>query len=203
MIDGIAQRTVDYFINSGLIKEDKRRLYLYSLTNTLQSSICIAATLFIGLCMGMFFQNLVFFLAFKMLRKFSGGLHAGKYIYCLLFSLSANVVFMLAVKYLQTFDSSVFILIIEIAAVLLVTIFSPLESKNKKISGKEALVYKLLSLLICFILGGISLLLYFNGNNYYVPLGMAMLFNGILLTVGRAVFYFQNKSQAKASGNRI
>lgn len=194
VIDGFSERLINYFISHDLIKSDKKRLYQYSMTNVIQSSICIVATLLIGLCLGMFWENLVFFIVFKILRKYSGGLHAGKYIYCLLFSLSANVVFMLAIKYLQSFDSDVLILGFELVSLLIVALFSPLQNKNKKINSKEIMVYKLMAIGFSFILVLLSYFLVYNNNLFVIPIGMAMLFNSILLVVGKTSAYVKKKT---------
>ena len=143
--------------------------------------------------MGMFFENLIFFLVFKILRKYSGGLHAGKYIYCLLFSLSANVVFMLIIKYLQSFDSVVIVLAFELLSLLSAALFAPLENKNKRINGKEAMIYKIMVIAISFSLIVVSYILEYYSNPFSVPIGMAMLFNGILLVVGKLSMYSKSK----------
>lgn len=193
VIDSFSERIINYFVSRGLIKDDKKRLYQYSMTNIIQSSICIIGTLLIGLCMGMFFENLIFFLVFKILRKYSGGLHAGKYIYCLLFSLSANVVFMLIIKYLQSFDSVVIVLAFELLSLLSAALFAPLENKNKRINGKEAMIYKIMVIAISFSLIVVSYILEYYSNPFSVPIGMAMLFNGILLVVGKLPMYAKSK----------
>lgn len=193
VIDSFSERIVNYFISRDLIKSEKKRLYQYSMTNIIQSSICIAATLLIGLCLGMFWENLVFFIVFKILRKYSGGLHAGKYIYCLLFSLTANLFFMLAIKYLQSFDSDVFILGIELFSLLIAAIFSPLENKNKKINSRENMVYKLMTIGISFVLVVISYLLVYFNNLFVIPVGTAMFFSGILLLAGKISFYVHKR----------
>ena len=193
VIDSFSERIINYFVSRGLIKDDKKRLYQYSMTNIIQSSICIIGTLLIGLCMEMFFENLIFFLVFKILRKYSGGLHAGKYIYCLLFSLSANVVFMLIIKYLQSFDSVVIVLAFELLSLLSAALFAPLENKNKRINGKEAMIYKIMVIAISFSLIVVSYILECYSNPFSVPIGMAMLFNGILLVVGKLLMYAKSK----------
>lgn len=194
VIDSFSEKLINYFISHGLIKNEKKRLYQYSMTNVLQSSICIVATLLIGLCLGMFWENLVFFIVFKILRKYSGGLHAGKYIYCLLFSLCANVVFMLAIKYLQTFDSNALTLGLELISLLFVAILSPLENKNKKINNREFMVYKLVSIGISFVLVLFSYFLVYQNNLFVIPIGMAMLFNSLLLIVGKTSSYIKKRN---------
>ena len=100
---------------------------------------------------------------------------------------------MLIIKYLQSFDSVVIVLAFELLSLLSAALFAPLENKNKRINGKEAMIYKIMAIAISFSLIVVSYILVYYNNPFSVPIGMAMLFNGILLVVGKLSMYAKSK----------
>lgn len=185
MINALANKIIDYFILSNLISENKKSVYLYSLLILLQSAINIFATLIIGMLFGLFWENICFFIAFKMLRKFSGGLHSEKYLVCLSISIGLNTLFLCGLKYFEMNPNNLFIIFMEFFSVLIILIFAPIENSNKKISIMEFKVYKIISLSISILYILCSLVLLGKDSLYVFSIGMAMGLNSVLIIGGK------------------
>lgn len=181
IVNSVANKIIDYFIFNGYIQADKKSVYLYSATITIQSAINICATLIIGLLFGMFFENVCFFIVFKILRKYSGGLHSSKYSICLLISIMSNTIIMMIIQYIKTNPNYIAIFLLELFSLLIVLIFSPVTNNNKNISKKEFKLYKWIASTIILVLILFSIFFIVNNCLIVIPIGMAIIFNSLLL----------------------
>ncbi len=175
VISSLATRIINYFVCNGFISEDKKSVYIYSSIISIESALNIIVTLIIGLSFGLFFENLCFFIVFKILRKFSGGLHSSKFSACFLISVISNVVLMLIIKYFESNPNFTLILCAELISFIILSILAPVENANKPISKKEFIVYKLVVIVFAILLLCLSFFLVKYSSNYIFSIGMAML----------------------------
>lgn len=185
VIELFSNKLVDCYINQGFIDETKKNVYRYGTTVAVQSIINVVSTLIIGLAFGLFFENLCFFLAFRLIRKYSGGLHSEKFVICFSFSVILNTLFLVAYKLFIIYPNFIFIIPIELVSCIIIVLLSPITNTNKKISNKEFIVYKIVATLICLIAFSFSVILILKNNFFVYSISMAIVLDSILVFLGR------------------
>lgn len=183
VIESIASKIANRFVVKNQIPEDKKELYEYGALIAIQSAINILFTLLLGFVSGMFFENLCFFIAFKILRKYSGGLHSSKFSVCFIISISSNILVLLTLKILEIYPNYILLFIFEAVSFLIVLIFAPVNNNNKPISKKEAKIYKVIVCGACIVLIITSVILVTNNSFYAFVLGMSMVLNSFLIII--------------------
>ena len=183
VVDILSRKIVDWLVNNNKIGPEKEELYKYSALIAIQSSINILATLLLGFIFDAFFENICFFISFKILRKYSGGLHSSKFSTCFLISIVSNIAILIAIKMFEFYPNYYLAIIIEVVSFLIVIIFAPITNKNKPITEKERRIYKLVVCVVSLILVGISIILCLNKSSYVFALSLAMLLNSVLIIV--------------------
>lgn len=180
----LSQKIVDWLRVHDKIEPEKEELYKYSALIAIQSTINIIATLLLGFIFGAFFENICFFIAFKILRKYSGGLHSSKFSTCFLISTITNIAVLLAIKILYAYPNYYLVVAFEIISFCIVVIFAPITNANKPISRKEYRIYKLIVCVVSAILIAITIALsLLNTSAFSFAIGLAMLLNSVLIIV--------------------
>ena len=177
VIDSLASRIANFFVVNKHIPKEQEELYKYSALIAIQSFINIISTLLIGLIFRMFISNLIFFLLFKVLRKFSGGLHSSKFSACFLISVVSNVFVLLTMKIFESNQNYSLIIVIELASLFIVLIFAPVANENKPISLKQFKIFKLVGCLISFALVLISIALSINNCRFVIAMGFCLCYH--------------------------
>lgn len=185
VIELFSDKLIDYFIYHGFIDEKKKSVYQYGMIVAIQSIINIVSTLIIGLVFGLFFENLCFFIVFRLIRKYSGGLHSEKYKVCLFISVILNVVFLILFRLFMMYPNFNFVIPIEIVSCLILMLLSPITNKNKNISKKEFKVFKWIVLVICIIILSCSAILILKGSFLVYSLEMAIVFDAFLVIIAK------------------
>lgn len=192
IINKISNKIIDYLSFNRYIENEKRDVYLYSTEIFIQSTINIIITLFIGWMFNLFFENLVFFLAFKILRKYSGGLHSSKYFYCLMISIFLNISIMLLFTYSKSLISN-YLIILELLSFVIVCLFVPITNENKMLSQKEKKIYKIIAIIESIVLLIISIFLIRINSIFTLSICYAMVLNSILIIAKILIELFHTK----------
>lgn len=100
----------------------------------------------------MFKEYLCFILVFIILRKFTGGLHAKKYINCLFSSIILTTLSLSVIKLLQNNNYKIVFIFFTVTSLFLIIILSPIESENKPLTSKEKKIYKFIVCVMSLII---------------------------------------------------
>lgn len=146
MMDKYYKKLSSFLIHNHDINKDDGELYEYAAKVAFQGVINIVVTILIGIAFGMLLQCLCFISVFFVLRKFTGGLHAEKYLYCLISSIAILIVALLTIRILERNSFQIVFLCLTVISVILIFILSPIENKNKPLSLNEKKVYKIISI---------------------------------------------------------
>ena len=126
-------------------------IYEYAIYITINSAIHIISTIALGLLFNVFIESLIFYGAFIIVRKFTGGYHAKTPFRCYLFSITSITFFMFLIKgTLQIKNTSLSwgILAFAFISVILIILYAPLESVNNlPLNQKERLTYNKISVI--------------------------------------------------------
>ena len=116
-------------------------VYEYSLLILKRYSIILFLTLSISCFMNILFETIICLITFSILRKFVGGFHFENNMACLIFSVFSSILIPYLAVSIKKFNllDSYFVLILD----LLLTIkIAPVDHINKRITKKEAMIYK-------------------------------------------------------------
>lgn len=128
------KRIVTWMIDSGSIDEKERELYEYAI----QSLKLLIMPVFYAVLMGWILQEwritALFVFIFALVRKFSGGYHAKTELRCTFFSLLSIFA---GVESVRMIMPGLGLRIAFFISVLIILMFSPLDSPNKRIDRNE------------------------------------------------------------------
>lgn len=180
----ISNYLVNKMIESKIITESDRALYLYGIREAGVIFQNIVITLTFGILFQNFFQTVVFLGAYIPLRSFAGGYHAASAKRCSVYSLGLILIleFYFSHRYLVEFRYLFSMLII---AICIIYKASPLQSPSKPLSSEEKYYYALVTKKVLFI--ECSFIVIFSTLNLSAivdGISMALIVEGILLTVG-------------------
>lgn len=156
-------------------------LYLYGIRQLKMTLLNLATIIVIGFLFGMVMEGLVFALCYVLLRKVSGGFHAGSNISCYLLSVLFYTLSLFIVK--MTEPS----FIIELWGIILFVIlisFMPVENENKRLSETEKKTFQRFAVFLYPVLFCISyVLLRLHVDSFYKTIEVAIIGTEILCMI--------------------
>jgi len=106
----------------------------------------------LGLMLNIFPQVMIVALSFAMLRIWSGGLHFNSYTLCAYTTLISLVMMGLLAKYVVVNHILVFAIVL-----IIFLLYAPAEHPNRLLSHKEKVWFKIIAIMVLFILFGVQL----------------------------------------------
>lgn len=186
MIDYITTNLTKKLFSNLTFNETDRILYKYSLRVLLCTLLNYFAFFAVGLIMEMLWENLVLIFTFSLIRKFTGGYHANKYISCFFSSIAIDLICLIITKNVYILNIH-YLTFLTLLAFILICIFSPVEHKNKRISTKEKKVFKIISITFSVIFVLISLIFMYLID--YTRIGISIMVGivlaSVLMVIGR------------------
>lgn len=179
-------------VKTGSISESDNKLYEYAIRILVQGLINITASILIGIFFNMVKECLCILLVFFILRKFTGGLHAKKYITCLICSLLILIASLISVKVLLIYSISKIFFALVIISILIISILSPIENEKKKLSNREKKLYKSISIILSLFFGILT-----QSDDMYISysIGTAIIMIAILIVLAKTNTIFNNKME--------
>ncbi|WP_448918942.1 accessory gene regulator B family protein [Eubacterium sp.] len=168
--------------NQNINKEDEE-LYEYAAKVAVHGIINIVITILIGIFFGMLKECICFLITFFILRKFSGGLHAGKYINCLISSIILLILALFTIKYFEQNSYQILFLAILTFSTIMICVFSPNDNKKKSLSFKEKKIFKCFSVILSVLILLISLFFISKNNILAYSVGTGLISTALLLVL--------------------
>lgn len=186
-------KIIDILIQRQYLQPEDKELYTYGLRITVQSLFNIVFVVVSGMVLGMFKESLLMFTTFFVLRKFLGGYHLDKFVYCFASSAAIHCLGLMLIKKQWLMSDSVFLVLIWFCVVM-VAMVSPVAHPNKEITEKERRVYKVfsivLSLLSCIV--STLVILFCEASWCGYSIGSSIIISCILMCVGK-IAYIKHK----------
>ena len=197
MLKGL-ELIVNWLSKEGAISDDDKDIYLYALNCVLLNIAPIIIVIVIGIFTGNVVEGLVMIAPFIFIRKYSGGFHMQKIYMCLITSVITLLLCMLGIKFLTC---NVIIHCGVIVANCIITLLSPIDNENRRLSIKEKEKYRIIAIVLTWLFTAIYIGFY-KSNYYNFAISVAM---GIILTaflqlcelVNRLAMSRANKRQNK------
>ncbi len=157
-------KIADWLIRQKVISTDERELYAYAVHCLFSLLYPIVFSVIIGAFFGMSIEAVAMIMSFIAVRKFSGGYHADSFYKCLIIS---SIVIMTMLQISNYINNNLLFNVIYIASSILLMIFSPIDSANKRLDNDDKRFCKKITILIVVVLFIIVELQWMAGYRYY------------------------------------
>lgn len=149
MIETLAKKITNIFIDNNIIKSEEREIYNYCFETTIFTGIGYLILLVLSIIFKEFFSSLIFLLSFIIFRKTCGGYHANNYYICSFMSLLSYLFLIIVTKKLNIiFNVSYFLLMV---GLFLILTLSPIQNENKPFTDKQYKRFKIISKVLATI----------------------------------------------------
>lgn len=173
MYENLKIKFVQDMVNNGIIEKEDTELYCFGI-DALKTYIgAVIMTLGIGILFGSFWESLIFFISFKLLRAEAGGYHADSRKRCNLISITMLICTLAIISVYATKISFAVLLICLICSVIVVFIFAPLPHNNKPITDTERVYHKRRARLFVLVESLVAMLLYSKFRDFSITVMMA------------------------------
>jgi accessory gene regulator B len=163
-LNNMSEKIADWLIRQKAISADERELYAYAVHCLFSLIYPLVFALVIGAFLGMPIEAVAMIIPFIVVRKFSGGYHADSFYKCLIISSIVIVTMLQISKYI---NNNMFFNVIYIGSSILLMIFSPIDSANKRLDNDDKRFCKKVTILIVLVLFIIVELLWIAGYRHY------------------------------------
>lgn len=155
----MSEKIADWLIGQKAISSDERELYAYAVHCLFSLIYPIAFASVVGIISGMIMESIV-----MIIRKFSGGYHADSFGKCLIIS---SIVIAGALLIGKNIYNGVTLNAFYIAASILLIIFSPIDSINKRLDDDDKMFCKKITIVIVLVIFVITEILWHMGYRCY------------------------------------
>lgn len=165
-MEKLATKLTEYILSKDAISEENYDIYVYGFTCFLEIFVFFISCLIIGICLGMFFECIIFLCIFTPLRSYAGGFHLNKFLHCYLLSCFILAGSLLLVKFFAIPDYIALIGCILFPIVLF--LIGPINHPNRPVNEEENSVFKRktnIILVLCILL---SIILYLTKSSRYL-----------------------------------
>ena len=178
------EQVTNALIANKTINEEDRALYSYGLRQGIIMLAQTASILFVGVLLDMWWQSLLFILAYAPLRLSAGGIHANKQWICFICTILHFVVVIMLIKYIDW--TNLAIVLITILSGICIFFLAPIEDKNKPFDEVEKRVYKKRTkITLCIEISIIALLLVFSLNKIAECAAIILGTLGLMVVIGK------------------
>lgn len=147
MIDRLSRKLTQKLIDNEIIAFEDWEVYMYGLQMLISGFIKLIGFMAIAWVLGWTLEALVFIVAFSMLRVNAGGYHASTYLKCFVITSVFTFASIWLVKKYFISASFIYTAIILSMAAVLVLLYAPVDTPNKKMVGREKSIYRARSLM--------------------------------------------------------
>jgi len=149
MLYKVSERLTDRLITKGVITQENKDIYIYGFQLSISFLLSTISIILIGLLIGRLSETALFLIIYILLRSYSGGYHANSYIAC--FAITIGVYFSVILLSELISVNTISYIILSIIGIVLLALLAPVRNIHKKISSKDGIKYKIISLCLYII----------------------------------------------------
>jgi len=200
LLEITAKKIAEYLVKCGEISNNDYEVeyYRYGIEVALSSLLNLAIIIIIGIISMHIIESLIFLIVFIFVRQVTGGYHADTYFKCNLYLCLSFVLLLISYDFFSNNNNVYLVTAINIVSLLIISIFSPVENKNKPIAKANRKGLKIKSIVFSIIISIISIILHCKSIKYGSILPLILLLISMLIIVAklkerRARIYEQTK----------
>ena len=172
----------EWLVESEIVRKDDRELYAYGFWQGGVLLFNFLTVAVIGIITNMFWQSVVFTIAYGLLRPVAGGFHARTQRNCYFYSI---LLLVLGILHWNQWNAITCIFIV-LASGSVVYKLAPVEDENKPLDDVEVAVYRHRSRIVCGVLAiAVLLLLLINEIEMASCIAVSILAASVMLVLGQ------------------
>lgn len=177
---------VRYLLNKSIISYEDKELYDYGIFIMMSYKIFFIISFLFGVVLKIPFSSVLFYVAFCLIRNFTGGIHAKSEIKCNILTTISILISIIFIKSLVKYESIYVAVAMLIMSSVSLCVIKPVASSSKKISPKEQLNFHKKAIMIILLILLISIISLIVGiYNIVVSLSIGVSLANILLILGK------------------
>lgn len=181
MIHRISSAVSAWLEQEGVICVQEKNIYSYAVYSIIFGMLPLFLSVLLGCCFGMMCEGILLIIPFMLIRKFSGGFHLDSVKQCIFFSGSILTLSFCVIKYLTFTNHAPLLNPLVWAATCGLCVFSPIDSKARKLRPREIKLFRKLARIIAATLMAIYMVLDFlEINKMAIPIGIGILLASLL-----------------------
>lgn len=187
MLEITAKKIAEYLVKRGEISNNDYEVeyYRYGIEVALSSLLNLAIIIIIGIISMHIIESLIFLIVFIFVRQVTGGYHADTYFKCNLYLCLSFVLLLISYDFFSNNNNVYLVTAINIVSLLIISIFSPVENKNKPIAKANRKGLKIKSIVFSIIISIISIILHCKSIKYGSILSLILLLISMLIIVAK------------------
>lgn len=158
MITKLAQKTVDALCGSQLIGDEDKDLYIYGFFVLYTRLFFLIITILFSFVFGIFWQGILMYIIFSLIRSYAGGVHASKESTCLVATTTALFICVLVLWFCIQWDCVILPSIILVCECFCIVLLSPIDTMEKRLSPEESKRYSRITCIIASLFTLLSFL---------------------------------------------
>lgn len=147
----IAEMTTHRLVSRGVIAEADASIYAYGFEAMFSTVFTFGSIIVLSVCVGNFFETLLFFTAFMVLRIYAGGYHAATRVRCYLISSLMYIIFSVMLVVIPVDLYFLVAVFTSMIAFICIILWAPVIHKNRSISPESFNRCRKISLLVCIV----------------------------------------------------
>lgn len=187
LLEITAKKIAEYLVKCGEISNNDYEVeyYRYGIEVALSSLLNLAIIIIIGIISMHIIESLIFLIVFIFVRPVTGGYHADTYFKCNLYLCLSFVLLLISYDFFSNNNNVYLVTAINIVSLLIISIFSPVENKNKPIAKANRKGLKIKSIVFSIIISIISIILHCKSIKYGSILPLILLLISMLIIVAK------------------
>lgn len=187
LLEITTKKIAEYLVKCGEISNNDYEVeyYRYGIEVALSSLLNLAIIIIIGIISMHIIESLIFLIVFIFVRQVTGGYHADTYFKCNLYLCLSFVLLLISYDFFSNNNNVYLVTAINIVSLLIISIFSPVENKNKPIAKANRKGLKIKSIVFSIIISIISIILHCKSIKYGSILPLILLLISMLIIVAK------------------
>ena len=188
MISRLSKCISEYLCKMNVIPLEDRELYAYGFFLLLSRGIFLVTTALIGAILGIFWESVLFYTIFSLLREYAGGVHASKETVCLICTILMMSLGVISIRLFENEKCIGIALVLLLVGSVIVYFLSPLDSENKPLTSSERQYYgkKTRRIVEILVLSALILMPVKNSVLLYI-IAVTLILEGALLILAKII----------------
>lgn len=145
MVNKLGKILTNALVNHAQVDESERVLYEYGFFILISNAIYTTFTLLVGFILKQFFESVIYYITFSLLRRYAGGFHATSERSCRIITILSIVLSLIIIKACDTHNLKKVIIPLTVVAIFLIFAFCPMDTAAKQLNMKEKIHYRRIS----------------------------------------------------------
>ena len=183
MTNRVAVKIADFLCKNNTIRDEDKDIYIYGFEIFFSNLINFTIVVVLGYLLGLFFNAMLFYIAFVITRSYSGGYHASTYLKCNIIFASVFLITMFTSRLLLPTISLVYLLVFMAIYIGCIFEYAPIENSNKPLLESDKLKYRKISIVISICFTVSVVILYFIAKEYAATLTLTLVAVAMLMLI--------------------